>query len=316
MSSSGGVGSPPVVHDQGMIEFAGETFDPRVASELEQVTSQISASQLETLKDELKAWNLVLEGDHFVEEQDYSAVIGGPKESDEGDALSQELRAEVYEKNNWICPQGNSTREAYASASQEQGFQDSTRLAKEYFENPTEENKGAFIKQFFDYTDGKVNVHELLFLVFKESIQETNNDKTYFLKKLKEYNDMGDDISSYLRELVDASQELTEKTDGMKADAAQKEKVSVDVKEFDLSTLNKDGHLVATSDEVKKVDRTALNDHMKNVESMQETVRNKRQMASTSFQNFDQKANQLYNLISSVMKSMNEMRSGTIRNML
>jgi len=39
-------------------------------------------------------------------------------------------------------------------------------------------------------------------------------------------------------------------------------------------------------------------------------------MASTAFQNFDQKSNQLYNLISSVMKAMNEMRKGTVRNML
>jgi methyl-accepting chemotaxis protein len=59
-----------------------------------------------------------------------------------------------------------------------------------------------------------------------------------------------------------------------------------------------------------------LNDTIKEVESMQETVRNKRQMASTAFQNFDQKANQLYNLMSSVMKAMNEMRMGTVRNML
>ncbi len=52
------------------------------------------------------------------------------------------------------------------------------------------------------------------------------------------------------------------------------------------------------------------------VETGQEQVRNKRQMASTAFQNFDQKANQLYNLLSSVMKAMNEMRMGTVRNML
>ena len=51
-------------------------------------------------------------------------------------------------------------------------------------------------------------------------------------------------------------------------------------------------------------------------DSMQETVRNKRQMASTAFQNFDQKANQLYNLMSSVLKSVNEMRSGVVRNMM
>jgi hypothetical protein len=49
---------------------------------------------------------------------------------------------------------------------------------------------------------------------------------------------------------------------------------------------------------------------------MQESVRNKREMASTAFQNFDQKANQLYNLLSSVMKAMSEMRMGTVRNML
>jgi hypothetical protein len=37
---------------------------------------------------------------------------------------------------------------------------------------------------------------------------------------------------------------------------------------------------------------------------------------ATRFQSFDQKANQLYNLLSTVMKAMNEMRMGTTRNML
>jgi hypothetical protein len=55
---------------------------------------------------------------------------------------------------------------------------------------------------------------------------------------------------------------------------------------------------------------------IRQVEADQETVRNQRQMASTAFQNFDQKANQLYNMLSSVMKAMNEMRMGTVRNML
>ncbi len=61
---------------------------------------------------------------------------------------------------------------------------------------------------------------------------------------------------------------------------------------------------------------TGLNEKIKQIESMQETVRNKRQLASTAFQNFDQKANQLYNMLSSVMKAMNEMRMSTVRNML
>jgi len=55
---------------------------------------------------------------------------------------------------------------------------------------------------------------------------------------------------------------------------------------------------------------------IRGLQSMKTEVRNKRQMSATAFQNFDQKANQLYNLLASVMKAMNEMRSGTIRNML
>jgi hypothetical protein len=59
-----------------------------------------------------------------------------------------------------------------------------------------------------------------------------------------------------------------------------------------------------------------IREEMQKIEQEKETVRNKRLMASTAFQNFDQKTNQLYNLLSSVMKAMNEMRMGTVRNML
>jgi len=59
-----------------------------------------------------------------------------------------------------------------------------------------------------------------------------------------------------------------------------------------------------------------LSDAIRDAESQQEQVRNERQMVDTAFQNFDQKANQLYNLLSSVMKTMNEMRMGSARNML
>jgi hypothetical protein len=65
----------------------------------------------------------------------------------------------------------------------------------------------------------------------------------------------------------------------------------------------------------KQLERSRVNESLKQIESMQEQVRNKRQMATTTFQNFDQKANQLYNLLSSIMKTMNEMRMGTVRNM-
>jgi hypothetical protein len=59
----------------------------------------------------------------------------------------------------------------------------------------------------------------------------------------------------------------------------------------------------------KKGTRGDLNESIKDVESMQESERNKRQMATTAFQNFEQKANQLYNLMISVAKTVGEMRA-------
>ena len=55
---------------------------------------------------------------------------------------------------------------------------------------------------------------------------------------------------------------------------------------------------------------------IKGLEAAMEAARNERQMAATAFENFDQKANQLFNILSSLMKTMSEMRAGTVRNML
>ncbi|MDP7038116.1 MAG: hypothetical protein QGI45_03085, partial [Myxococcota bacterium] len=66
----------------------------------------------------------------------------------------------------------------------------------------------------------------------------------------------------------------------------------------------------------REVNQMSLGNRIKGLESEQESVRNKRQIASTAFQNFDQKTNQLYNLLSSVLKALGEMRMGTTRNML
>jgi hypothetical protein len=84
-------------------------------------------------------------------------------------------------------------------------------------------------------------------------------------------------------------------------------------KRVSVRTLGEDG---LGPKKAVHLDRTGLSSTIKEVESIQENVRNKRQMASTAFQNLDQKANQLYTLLSSVMKAMNEMRMGTVRNML
>jgi len=55
--------------------------------------------------------------------------------------------------------------------------------------------------------------------------------------------------------------------------------------------------------------RTSLGDEMKVLEAQQEEIRNKRQMSTTAFESFDQKANQLFDMLSSIVKTMAEARS-------
>ena len=161
------------------------------------------------------------------------------------------------------------------------------------------------------------NIMEVLFLVFKDSIEEVNEDKKYFLKKLMMYNDMAEGLSEYLQELLPASDELGKKIASAKSEDAGMQTVSVNIKNFDLTTTGADGKLQQIGPtKTENMNQMSLGNRIKEVESMQETVRNKRQMASTAFQNFDQKGNQLYNLLSSVLKGMGEMRMGTTRNML
>ena len=62
--------------------------------------------------------------------------------------------------------------------------------------------------------------------------------------------------------------------------------------------------------------RSALNEAIKQLETVQEEIRAKRQLTKTQFQNFDHKANQLFNLLVQVAKTMNEMRSASIKSML
>lgn len=198
----------------------------------------------------------------------------------------------------------------------EPSFQTAVSAMTTNLENPSPANQEAAMQAVGNVAalDEGLNIYELLFLVFRESIEQTNLDKAYFLTKIQEYNDMAEGLSDYLGTLVEKSQELSEKSEGEKE--PEKIHVDVQVKRFDLNGLGADGKISPLSTDSKRLERAGLNDEIKHVESMQETVRNKRQMASTSFQNFDQKANQLYNLMSSVLKATNEMRSGTVRNML
>ena len=147
-----------------------------------------------------------------------------------------------------------------------------------------------------------------LFRVFRSSIEETNEDKRYWLSKLKEQNEIAEAMGEYLKELNEIfdDTEDTDGTGGGKGDDSSDEGTMGYGIEYANIKLKKGSvslqKVLDTLGEVLKERKE------KEGEEEEETP--------TYFENFDQKANQLYNLLSSVMKAMNEMRMGTVRNIL
>ena len=64
-----------------------------------------------------------------------------------------------------------------------------------------------------------------------------------------------------------------------------------------------------------KILESKLLEEITQAEVDQETLRNDRQLSSSQFENANQKASQYINMVSSVMKTINEMNQGIIRNM-
>jgi hypothetical protein len=309
------------------VQLGDAKVDLQTAEGVAQAEALLDPEQLAELEGLMRQVGFRRAGDRFEPRDDYAVRkelgISGPTAADIGQT---ELEAEIYE--NVYKPLGladpyhaSTTDKTYNDIKGLPEFSNATGAMTKLTANPTGANRAEFLSQMRAlesvYPNG--NIMEVLFLVFRESIKETNEDKKYFLIKLQEYNKMAEELSDYLSELVEKSQQLSDASVGQKY--PDKIHISVETKEFDLSTLsapdaNGKQSLMVKKTQTHALDRAGLNDTLKFAESMQETVRNKRQMASTAFQNFDQKANQLYNLMSSVLKSLNEMRGGTVRNML
>jgi hypothetical protein len=152
------------------------------------------------------------------------------------------------------------------------------------------------------------DVMRTLYMVFRESIQQTNEDKSYWIEKLNRHNEISNALGEYLKELNDALGTGT----GCNNDGAGP-------RQEELSALDADHRELANRMLKERAwvhSEVGIKQTIRQLQKMESEVRNRRQEASTAFQNFDQKANQLYNLLSSVMKAMNEMRMGTVRNLL
>ncbi len=144
----------------------------------------------------------------------------------------------------------------------------------------------------------------LQFMVFRESIAQVEENKKYWLSRMKETNEISEAISDYMKEINDALLHLQ---------GSKKKKAKMKLRNFKIED---DDEATTIQPSVVELTANELNKEISKIESDRETVRNKRQLATTQFENFDQKANQLFNILSSVMKAIKEMSSAVTRNML
>ena len=150
------------------------------------------------------------------------------------------------------------------------------------------------------------DVQAILFMVFRESIQQTNADKRYWLGRLQDMNKISEALGDYLKQLNDG---LTS-GQGCNDDSGPQD--------ADLRVLDPDHRMLA--EQIVK-ERAWLNGvdgikrTIRQLQQMEGQVRQRRGVISTQFENANQKSTQYTNMLSSVLKTMKEMESGVIRNL-
>lgn len=339
----GGVQGGFVMREAGLVQLPnGAQVDLTTAAGVAKAEAALDSAQLQELEGLMRSAGFTRAGDAFVPRDSFEVnshnKILGPEAGTEQTDLDKEIGGKVFQAAGFPNPYHSNTTEAlYKEMMGSPQFKAATSSLQAIINQQLGPTTAASFQQaatgsvpqkgLQDFSDRikaleaqypQGNIMEVLFLVFRESVEQTNEDKKYFLIKMQEFNKVAESISDYLSYLVEKSKELSTKEANNK-DEADKQDITIQDKSFMTDSVGADGKAISwqvTPGEGRKVKRSGLDSEMKKVESWQESVRNERQMASTSFQNFDQKSNQLYNLLSSVLKSVNEMRGGTVRNMM
>lgn len=205
-------------------------------------------------------------------------------------------------------------------------FSSTVKAGKLAVQDPT----NAAYKQWFTRrlnalleSTGEQNIIATLYFVFRESIVQQNEDKKYFLNKLAETNKIAEAQGEYLNYLQNKARQLEEakaKQDDEDADKRGPEKVRADLKVFDLEAddrgaITRCDSIPCVTARPRRITADELHSEIGKVEADRETVRNRRQMFTSQFENANQKAGQYRYMLSSVLKTMNEMKMGVIRNL-
>ncbi len=240
---------------------------------------------------------------------------GGPESTSSGmTPLEEDIATQVFTDNGIPNPfNGNTTPARERELRGDPAYGEAVSAGQKLLSDSSSVHQAEFLAAAKRLPqDG--NIMETLLLVIKGSIQEANEDKKYYLRKLKNFNKISEALSDQLSDLADASSKLADKEKHTKH--PNKKSVGIDMTLYDTKTVGPDGEPIETKHITESVTRQSLGTRMKEIEGAQEEVRNNRQEAQTAYQSVDQKVNQLYQIMGQVSKTMNEKRGASVKNML
>ncbi len=144
-------------------------------------------------------------------------------------------------------------------------------------------------------------------------IEETTSEQKISKQKLKknvedleeQLNTIGDDQQLSQVDLQNSLQKMQQLLQTMSS-------ISKATHDATMAVVRKSSALTSEESQAqKRASQKELNNIIRDVEEQQETLKDKRQTALTYIQTTDQKTNQMYNVVSSVSKSINQKRVGT-----
>jgi hypothetical protein len=207
-------------------------------------------------------------------------------------------------------------------------FSSTVKAGKLAVQNPTNATyEQAFARRLNALlkSTGDQNIDAMLFLVVKESIKDQNENKKYWLNRLAEMNKIAEAQADYLKYLQNKARQLEEKArakqdDDEDADKRGPEKVRADLKVFDLEADDQGAipgcdSVPCVTARARLLNKDQINAEIATIEADRETVRNKRQMIATQFENANKITGQYINMLSSVLKTMKDMKTGVTRNL-
>lgn len=245
----------------------------------------------------------------------------GPQATDAGKTdLDNDVEEQLFKPADIPSPyNANTTPALHKELAEKKEFAEEVGQVKAYAENPTKPAKNNLLTRMLAYQTifPQGSPTDIIFLVFREAVREVNEAKRYAALLVQMRNLISEKVSAELTKLqTGESQELSEMVATQKEyqDEPNKASVEVEIKEFDLAALDPNGNLAVISSEVKRVGREGLNHVILNIENSLETLRNRGQQFTTMFTNFDQKNQQLFQMLTSVLKMYWETVSATRRN--